>query len=70
MKMDLMNLMAKCSLRRADPSPRGVAPNAVCHCVWYRNLKNEAALAAVGLLLYRKEKMAKKGTFSVRGRRY
>jgi hypothetical protein len=24
------------SLRRADPSSRGVLPTVVCHCVWYR----------------------------------
>jgi hypothetical protein len=27
---------------RADPSSRGVLPTAVCHFVWYRNLKNDA----------------------------
>ena len=35
--------------RRADPSYRGDLPTVVCHCVWSRNLKNEAALARVGL---------------------
>jgi hypothetical protein len=42
------------SLRRADPSFRGVLPIVVCYCVWSRNLKNEAALAHVGLLIQRK----------------
>jgi hypothetical protein len=31
------------SLRRADPSSRGVLPTMVCHCVWSRNLMNEEA---------------------------
>jgi hypothetical protein len=38
------------SLRRADHSSRGVLSHVVCHCVRYRNLKNEKALARVGLL--------------------
>jgi hypothetical protein len=38
------------SLRRADPSSRGVLPTVVCHCVWSRNLEHEAVLARVGLL--------------------
>jgi hypothetical protein len=37
------------SLRRADPSSRGVLPTVVCHWVWSRNFKNEAALARLGL---------------------
>ena len=44
------------SLRRADPSSRGVLPTVVCHCVWSRNLNNEAALARVGLLCQEKKK--------------
>ena len=31
------------SLRRADPSSRGVLRTVVCHWVWSRNRKNEAA---------------------------
>jgi hypothetical protein len=38
------------SLRRADSLSRGVLPTVVCHPVWSRKLKNEAALARVGLL--------------------
>ena len=41
------------SLRRADPSFRGILPSVVCHYMWSRNLKNEAALARVGLLRQR-----------------
>ena len=44
------------SLRRADPWFRGVLLIVVCHCVWYRNLKNEAALARVGLLRQRRRR--------------
>ena len=33
------------------PIPRsGVLPTVACHCVWPRNIKNEAALTRVGLL--------------------
>jgi hypothetical protein len=32
-------------------SSRGVLPNMVCHCVWSWNLKNEAVLVCIGLLL-------------------
>jgi hypothetical protein len=42
------------SLRRTDPSSRGVLPTVVCHCVWSRNLKNETVLALVGLLRQKK----------------
>ena len=45
------------SLRRADHSSRGVLPSVVCHCVWCRNIKNETALARVGLLLQGKKKV-------------
>ena len=38
------------SLRPADLSSRGVLPTVAYHCVWSRNLKNEAALARVRLL--------------------
>jgi hypothetical protein len=37
------------SMRRADPSSRGVLPTVACHWVWSRNVENEAALARVGL---------------------
>jgi hypothetical protein len=40
--------------RRADHSSR-VLPTVMCHCMWYRNLKNEAALACVGLLRQREK---------------
>ena len=41
-------------LRRADPSSREVIPSVACYCVWFINLKNEAALARVGLLRHRR----------------
>ena len=44
------------SLRRADPSSRGVLPTVLCHCVWSRNLHNEAAWTRVGLLGQREKK--------------
>ena len=37
-------------LLRANRSSKGVLPTVMCHCVCSRNLKNEAALARVGLL--------------------
>jgi hypothetical protein len=43
------------SLRRANPSSRGVLPNVTCHCVWSRHLTNKAALASAGLLRQRKK---------------
>jgi hypothetical protein len=36
----------------------------MCHCVRSRNLKNEAALASLGLLCHRKKKKMKNKTFS------
>jgi hypothetical protein len=40
------------SLQQADPSSREVLQSVMFHCVWSRNLKKEAALARVGLLLH------------------
>jgi len=37
------------SVRRADPSSGVVLPNVVCRCVRLENLKNEEAMARVGL---------------------
>ena len=37
-------------LRGANPSSRVLLPTVVCHRVWSRNIKNEVALAGVGLL--------------------
>ena len=53
--MDVSLLWVLCvfrqrSLRRANRSSKGVLPTVVSHCVWPRNLKNEAALARFGLL--------------------
>jgi hypothetical protein len=50
-----MSVPRKCrvlSLRRVDP----LFPRNPTNCVWSRNLKNEAALARVGLLRQRKQK--------------
>jgi len=51
--MDICLLWVLCvvrhrSLRRADHSSREVLPTAVLRCMWYRNLKNEEAMASVG----------------------
>jgi hypothetical protein len=45
------------SLRRADPSSRGVIPTVMCLCVWSRNLKNETALVRVGLFCQTKKEI-------------
>jgi hypothetical protein len=44
------------SLRRADHLSRGVLPTAMRRCVWYRNLKNEEAMANVGSQRHRGNK--------------
>jgi hypothetical protein len=44
----------KASAAGADPSSRGVLPTVVCHCVWSTDLKNDTALAHVGLLRQKK----------------
>jgi hypothetical protein len=44
-----LSVVRQRSLRRTDPSSSGVLPSVVCQCVWFRNLKNEADLARVGL---------------------
>ena len=49
-------------LRRAYHSSRGVLPTVVCHCVWSRNLRNEAAVVRVGLL--RRERIYKNNEYS------
>ena len=53
--MDVCLLWVMCvvrhrCLRRADHPSKGVPSNMVYHWVWSRNLKNEAALASIGLL--------------------
>ena len=42
------------SVRRPDPSSRGILPNEVCHFMRSRNLKNEATLARIRLLCHGK----------------
>ena len=43
------------SLRRADHSSIGVLPTVMSHCVWSRNLKNEATMARGGPQRHRKK---------------
>ena len=43
-------VVTQMSLWWGDPWSSGVLPNVLCQWVWSRNLKNEAALARVGLL--------------------
>jgi hypothetical protein len=45
----------KALLKLADRSSRGVLPTVMCHCVWSRNLKKDAALARIGLLCQRRK---------------
>jgi len=57
--MDVCLLWVLCvererSLRRADHSSRGVLLAVMRRCVWSRNLKNEEAMARVGLQHHRK----------------
>jgi hypothetical protein len=60
--MDVCLLSVLCvvryrSLRRADPSSRGVLPIVVLRCVWSRKLKTEEAMAHVGPQRQKKNKI-------------
>jgi hypothetical protein len=46
----LLHVVKHRSLSEADPLSREILPNVVYHNVWSTILKNEAALARVGLL--------------------
>jgi hypothetical protein len=49
----MLSVVRERTLRRTDHSSREVLPTAMHHCVWSRNLKNEEALAHVGLQRHR-----------------
>ena len=48
--MRVLYVVRQRSLRRADPSSRGVLATVVCHDVGSRNFKNKASLASVGAI--------------------
>ena len=54
--LELLVRIPPAAWKNSDPSSRNVLPPVVCHCVRSGNLKNEAALARVGLSRQRKER--------------